>query len=101
MKKNKNKHILIRLYRTSAKSHLNLTSELEEILYGLMLGDIHAERKNANSNTRIQFKQSIKNKAYIDHLYSLFQIYCGSAPKTNSSFDSRPNKNKNYTSIKF
>lgn len=101
MKKNQNKHI--RLYRKSAKSHLNLTSELEEILYGLMLGDIHAERKNANSNTRIQFKQSIKNKAYIDHLYSLFQNYCGSneAPKINSSFDSRPNKNKIYSSIKF
>ena len=40
-----------------------------------MLGDIHAERKNANSNTRIQFKQSIKNKAYIDHLYFLFKNY--------------------------
>lgn len=99
MKKNNN--ILVRLYRTSAKNHLILTSELEEILYGLILGDIHAERRNVNSNTRIQFKQSIKNKAYIDHLYSLFQNYCGSEPKINSSFDSRPNKNKIYSSIKF
>lgn len=35
------------------------------------------------------------------HLYSLFKIYCGSKPITLSRFDDRPNKMKEYSSIKF
>lgn len=99
--KNNKINIFLRSYRTSAKRFLTLTPELEEILFGLMLGDLHAERRNSNCNTRIQFKQSTKNTPYIEHLYSLFKVYCGSLPKTNSNFDSRPNKNKVYSSIRF
>ena len=50
--------VFARFYRVSAKSHLELSPELVEVLIGLMLGDLHAERKNLNSNTRLQFKQS-------------------------------------------
>ena len=45
-----------------------------------MLGDLTAEKPGINSNTRLQFKQSIKNRLYIEHLYSLFQEFCGSKP---------------------
>jgi|SRR2546423_7596880 len=93
--------VFSRFYRVSAKSHLELPSDLSEILFGLICGDLHAERKNLNSNTRLQFKQSTKNKEYIDHLYVLFEKFCGSKPKITSWFDSRPNKNKEYSSIKF
>lgn len=96
----KNNKINQKLTR-SEKLNLTLTTELEEILFGLMLGDLHAERKNSNCNTRMQFKQSIKNKDYIEHLYLLFNLYCGSKPKSYSYFDSRADKNKNYSSIKF
>jgi hypothetical protein len=41
-----------------------------------MLGGLFAERLKPSSNTRLQFKQSIKNEVYIDHLYSLFNNYC-------------------------
>lgn len=78
-----------------------MSSELEEIIIGLMLGDLFAEKNNSNSNTRLQFKQSNENKEYIDHLYDIFKEYCGSKPKVISSFDSRPTKNKVYHSIKF
>lgn len=44
-----------------------------------MLGDLHAERIKPTSNTRLQFKQSIKNELYILHLYSIFKDYCNSA----------------------
>jgi hypothetical protein len=100
MKKNIN-NILIRSYRKSVKYNLDLSSELEEIIIGLMLGDLFAEQNNSNSNTRLQFKQSNENKEYIDHLYNIFKEYCGSKPKVISSFDSRPKKNKVYHSIKF
>jgi len=93
--------ILNRLYRTSAKSHLILPAVLHDIIIGSLLGDITVEKRNEKSNARIHFKQSIINKAYIDHLYSLFQEFCGSPPKIMSKFDSRPNKMKEYSSIKF
>ena len=64
--------MFVRFYRKSAKFNLELSTELEEIIIGLMLGDLFAEKRNPNSNTRLQFKQSNKNKVYIDHLYSLF-----------------------------
>jgi hypothetical protein len=88
MKINKN-FIQIRLYRKSAKFNLQVNSELEEIIIGLLLGDLFAEKSKPNSNTRLQFKQSNKNKPYIDHLYSLFKEYCNSEPKITTSIEKR------------
>jgi hypothetical protein len=93
--------ILVRFYRKSAKFDLELSSALEEIIIGLMLGDLFAEKIKQNSNTRLQFKQSIKNKVYIDHLYSLFKEYCNSEPKVTSSIEKRPGKKEINVSIKF
>jgi hypothetical protein len=100
MTKNINQ-ILVRFYRKSAKFDLELSSALEEIIIGLMLGDLFAEKIKQNSNTRLQFKQSIKNKVYIDHLYSLFKEYCNSEPKVTSSIEKRPGKKELNVSIKF
>ena len=99
--KNTYNRIFTRFYRKSSKFNLQLNTELKEIICGLMLGDLFAEKKNDNCNTRLQFKQSIKNKEYILHLYSIFSSYCGSIPKVNKSFDYRPNKKNFYKSIKF
>ena len=90
-----------RSYRKSAKYDLELNAELKEIITGLMLGDLFAEKRNPNSNTRLQFKQSVKNKVYIDHLYSIFKDYCSSEPKVTSSIDKRPSKQDLNISIKF
>lgn len=56
-----------------------IPSELKEIIVGLALGDLHI-RKRAK-NTSLHFKQSIKNEAYILHLYTLFQEFCKMTPK--------------------
>jgi hypothetical protein len=93
--------MLARFYRKSANYDLELNTELIEIIIGLMLGDLFAEKRNPNSNTRLQFKQSIKNKVYIDHLYSLFKEYCNTEPKVISSIDNRPGKKELNVSIKF
>jgi hypothetical protein len=91
----------IRKYRKSAKYDLVLNIELKETLIGLMLGDLFAERIKISSNTRLQFKQSIKNKDYIDHLYTLFESYCSTPPKVNILKDNRPEKKEFNESIKF
>lgn len=91
----------MRNYRVSKFSHLEVGPIQHEIIIGSMLGDLSAERNTPNSNTRLQFKQSIINKVYIEHLWNIFQMYCGSDPINLSYFDSRPNKNKEYKAIKF
>jgi LAGLIDADG DNA endonuclease family len=91
----------VRFYRKSAKYNLELNAELKKIIIGLMLGDLFAEKRNPNSNTRLQFKQSVKNKVYIDHLYFLFKDYCNSEPKKTTSIDKRPGKKELNVSIKF
>lgn len=58
--------LIKRLYRVSAKAHLKVPVILHEIIIGSMLGDLTAERPNKNCSTRIQFKQSIINKEYIE-----------------------------------
>ena len=97
----KNIKVFIRSYRKSPKFNLELNKELDEIIIGMLLGDLFAEKIKPNSNTRLQFKQSSKNKAYIDHLYLLFKEYCNSEPKITTSIDKRPNKNDLNISIKF
>ena len=99
--KNNINFMVVRLYRKSANYDLELNVELKEIIIGLMLGDLFAEKRNPNSNTRLQFKQSVKNKVYIDHLYSIFKNYCNSSPKITSSIDNRPGKKELNVSIKF
>lgn len=75
-----------RYIRTSAKAHLVLPVELQEVVIGSILGDLGVERPNPQRNTRLQFKQTDKNMEYIMHLYSLFQEFCGTAPKFMSRF---------------
>lgn len=91
--------LIKRNYRVSSKSSLTIPTELDEILIGLMLGDLYAEKLKQNSNTRLQFKQSSVNKEYIDHLWSLFSIYCGTESKLVVSKDTRPNRQVTHLSF--
>lgn len=90
-----------RFYRVSSKAHLTVPYDLHDIIIGSMLGDLTAEKPNKNCNTRLQFKQSIINKVYVEHLYDLFKEFCNSQPLVMSRFDTRPSKNKEYSAIKF
>uniref|UniRef100_UPI002238BE17 LAGLIDADG endonuclease n=1 Tax=Ramaria rubella TaxID=113071 RepID=UPI002238BE17 len=53
---------------------------LKEIIFGLMLGDLTAERVSRNGNTRFRFYMSAVNRSYIYHLYFLFKLYVKTAP---------------------
>ena len=52
----------MRFFRKSHKYNLSLSTELEEIIIGSLLGDLHAEKKSEQSNTRLQFKNLKKMK---------------------------------------
>jgi hypothetical protein len=57
-----------------------LTNESNEILVGLFLGDLSAEKQNVN--VRLKFYQGIEHKDYLLHLFEKFSDYCRMAPKT-------------------
>ncbi len=63
--------------------------------------DLCAQKRSVKGNTNLHFKQSLINREYVEHLYSLFKDYYGSPPKTMSKFDSRPDKMKEYGAIQF
>lgn len=44
-----------------------------EILWGLLLGDLHAEYSADGQKVRFAFEQSIAHKAYMEHLYELYK----------------------------
>lgn len=46
-----------------------LPSNLDEILVGLLLGDLCAQKRSENGNTNLHFVQGIVHKYYFYHLY--------------------------------
>ena len=53
----------------------------KEVLFGVILGDAHLETQNNRITYRVKFEQSIKHKAYIEHLYNIFKDYVKTSPQ--------------------
>src|SRR3982751_713360 len=47
----------------------SLPEELKQILVGLMLGDLNAQKQTINSNVRLRFEQGLVHEQYLMHLY--------------------------------
>jgi hypothetical protein len=82
------------------RASFSLSNVLKQILVGLMLGDLNAQKPSINSNVRLRFKQGSVHKGYIFHLYELFQSFCLSAP---IFYNQKPDKRTGeiYTQISF
>ena len=90
------KNYLTKIERLS----FTLSSELKDILIGLLLGDLYIHKQKTSVNTRLEFTQGVVHKEYVQHLYELFNIYCGMVPKiTSRSPDKRTGKV--YSSVLF
>jgi hypothetical protein len=66
------------------QSRFVLHEDLKNILVGLILGDLHIQKRTINSNPVLKFEQGLVHKDYLFHLYDLFSSYCRSAPKITS-----------------
>lgn len=73
---NPNSH-LIKEYKNSLVS---LSVEQKEASIGLMLGDASLQTQNKGKNYRLKFEWSNKNKAYLDHVYNLYDEWVLSEP---------------------
>ena len=63
------------------KARLKLTPEQKEVLIGLMLGDGHLETQNRGRTYRLKIEQSEKHRAYVQHLYRLFEAWVRTPPQ--------------------
>jgi len=68
------------LLTKAEKEKLVLPENLQNILVGLLLGDVSGEKQALNP--RMRFKQSTIHKEYLLHLYNLFKTYCPGTPNT-------------------
>jgi len=84
--------------KNNEKFAFSIPSDLNEILRGFILGDLHARYRNGN--TSLIFKQGLNHKDYLYHLYELFIKFSPSAPKLSESLpDTRTGKL--YSSLTF
>jgi hypothetical protein len=82
------------------RKRFNLTKEIEEILIGLLLGDLCAQKRSMKGNTNLHFEQSIVHRDYIFHLFELFKDYCRSEPKISNRLPDK-RTGRIYTRIQF
>jgi hypothetical protein len=68
-----------RLLTKAGKEALRVPSNLNEILVGLLLGDLYIEKRNINP--RLVFRQGIVHQDYLLNLYELFKEFCSLGPK--------------------
>ena len=84
--KNIFKNEVIGLVPNSAKlkeykdSLIELTIEQKEAIIGLMLGDASLQSQNKGKTYRIKFEWGDKNKAYVLHVFNLFDEWLLSQP---------------------
>ena len=62
------------------KATLKLTEEQKEVLVGILLGDATLETQNSGRTYRIKIEHSLKQKAYAEHLYKIFNDWARSQP---------------------
>lgn len=86
------------LLTQAERKNFSLTADLKGIMVGLLLGDIHAQKRSKNTN--VFFEQSILHKDYLMHLYELFKVYCIAEPKLSVRAPSKIT-GKVYSSLRF
>ncbi len=69
-----------KLVREYKQSLISLNTEQWEASIGLMLGDASLQTQNNGKNYRLKFEWSDKTKAYLDHVYNLFDEWVLSNP---------------------
>jgi len=86
-------------YITKAeRSEFSLSQNLQDILVGLLLGDLYMQRRsNLTLSVRLTFCQGLVHKDYLMHLYELFKTYGAMSPQIyNGAPDKRTGKTYNY-----
>lgn len=88
-------------YLTKAERlQFTLSTQLKEILIGLLLGDLCAHVQEKSVNARLHFAQGEVHKDYLSYLYNLFKMYCSAVPKV-SKMLAHKQTGKRYSRVSF
>lgn len=63
------------------KEGLTISPQQNDIIVGTLLGDASMRLSKGKPVYAIKFEQAIPRKQYIEHLYQVFEPYCGTGPK--------------------
>ena len=77
-----------------------LSKDLKDILIGLFLGDVCAQKLTVKAYTNLHFEQGLIHKDYIFHLYELFKSF-SVAPLRISERKADKRTGKVYTRVQF
>ena len=72
---------VMHISKSYRKRLLVLTKDLREVLIGLLLGDVCAQKLSAKGDTKLYFERGILHKDYLFYLYELFRYFTGGAPR--------------------
>lgn len=73
-----------------------LTLIQKETLIGLLLGDASLQTLNKGETFRIKFEWGCASRAYLNHVYNVFNNYCISQPHCKERMSPKGNKVINY-----
>ena len=59
---------------------LKLSKLQREVLTGVLLGDGHLEARSGDKTFRLKIEQAAKHRAYVEHLYQIFESWAASPP---------------------
>jgi hypothetical protein len=79
------------------KQTLTLSDEQKETLVGLLLGDVCLETQNRGGTYRLKVEQSDAHADYVQHLYSVFQPWILSPPRSRRHSDSQGREHISWT----
>lgn len=97
-----NKQLLIgkspnsKLVKDYKESLTCLSADQWDASIGLVLGDASLQTQNNGKTYRIKFEWSAKNKAYLDHVYNLFDEWVLSQPHKKSRLSPKGNLVTNW-----
>lgn len=90
----------VKRLKSFERKRIILPYNLQEILIGLLLGDVCAQKRSSKGNTNLYFEQGSIHKDYLLHLFELFKSFSGSPPRiTERKADKQTGKV--YTRVQF
>jgi hypothetical protein len=92
----------IKRLSSARRKSISLPEQTKDILIGILLGDAHIVQRSLTGNSRLVYAQtSVKHKAYFDHVFSYFRLFCAEdyIPQNRIIKDKRSNKTYYATSF--
>jgi len=76
------------------RARFSLNDFQEQVLIGVILGDLYMRKSSKVANTRLVFRQGSVHSAYLLHLYKLFQVFVNTPPAITTIVDKNTERSR-------